>query len=116
MIKITPVAKPRMTRQDKWKVRPCVAKYRAYCDELRVEFNKRGWEIEETVSVIFYIPMPKSWSKKKKEHMCQQPHQQRPDLDNFIKGYIDALTQEDSYIWQIDAIKLWDYEGGICVN
>ena len=29
-IKITPVSKPRMTRADTWKKRPCVLKYWAY--------------------------------------------------------------------------------------
>ena len=34
-IPVTPVSKPRMTQRDKWKKRPCVLRYRAYCDALR---------------------------------------------------------------------------------
>jgi len=33
--KITPVPKPRQTRSDKWKQRPCVMRYRAFADEVR---------------------------------------------------------------------------------
>ena len=29
---ITPIGKPRMTRADKWKQRPAVMRYRAFCD------------------------------------------------------------------------------------
>ncbi|GAG23977.1 unnamed protein product, partial [marine sediment metagenome] len=34
-VKVTPNTKPRMTKRDKWKKRPCVIKYRKFCDELR---------------------------------------------------------------------------------
>ncbi|MGK4302143.1 RusA family crossover junction endodeoxyribonuclease, partial [Klebsiella pneumoniae] len=33
---ITPIGKPRMTRADKWKQRPEVIRYRAFCDEARL--------------------------------------------------------------------------------
>lgn len=33
---ITPIGKPRMTRADKWKKRPAVMRYRAFCDEARL--------------------------------------------------------------------------------
>ena len=32
---IDPVAKPRMTRSDRWKKRPCVVRYRVYSIRLR---------------------------------------------------------------------------------
>ena len=30
---ITPVPKPRMTQADRWRKRPCVVRYFAFCDE-----------------------------------------------------------------------------------
>ena len=33
---ITPMGKSRMTRADKWKKRPEVLRYRAFCDEVRL--------------------------------------------------------------------------------
>ena len=45
--------------------------------------------------------------------MDGQPHQVRPDLDNLIKAWCDALYQEDSVIWSIHATKFWSYKGSI---
>jgi Holliday junction resolvase RusA-like endonuclease len=60
----------------------------------------------------FHIPMPKSWSKKKKAEMVGKPHQQTPDLDNFIKS-LDAIVPEDCGIWDIHAKKFWSITGRI---
>ncbi|MES0445055.1 MAG: RusA family crossover junction endodeoxyribonuclease, partial [Desulfobacterales bacterium] len=81
--KITPVPKPRQTRSDKWKQRPCVMRYRAFADEARA----LGITIEDGGStVLFSIPMPKTWSEKKKLRMDAEPHQQKPDIDNLLKS------------------------------
>lgn len=77
---ITPVGKPRMTRADKWKQRPPVMRYRMFCDEARLH----GIRVPENgAHITFVLPMPKSWSKKKRAAMDGQPHQQKPDLDNL---------------------------------
>ena len=39
-ILVTPNTKPRMTRADKWKQRPCVVQYRTFKDTLRLECKK----------------------------------------------------------------------------
>ncbi len=109
---IVPVAKPRMTRRDKWAKRPCVLKYWAY----KAECKLRGVTIESGDTVIFYIPMPKSWSKKKKEKFHCQPHRQKPDIDNLLKGIMDAVLVEDSHIHDIRAKKWWGYTGKIYIN
>ncbi len=58
---ITPMGKPRMTRADKWKKRPEVLRYRAFCDEVRLQ----GVELPESGShVTFILPMPASWGKR----------------------------------------------------
>lgn len=106
-IEITPVAKPRMVRGDKWKKRPCVLKYRTFCDEIRLKHPK---SLPQTIDLIFYMPMPKSWSKKKIAQMHLNPHQAKPDIDNLIKSVLDALCADDSYIWSIKATKLWTNE------
>ena len=98
-----------MTQRDKWQQRPCVLKYRAFCDEVRLKV-KSG---PPQVSVSFHMPMPKSWSKKKKERMDGTPHLNRPDLDNLVKAWCDALYPEDSVIWSIHATKFWSYKGSI---
>lgn len=60
---ITPVPKPRMTQSDRWRKRKCVLKYFAFKDKVR-ELNII---IPESGSrIVFILPMPDSWSKKKK--------------------------------------------------
>ncbi len=112
-IKINPVPKPRMTQRDKWAKRPAVMRYRAYCDELRYKMKK---EIGNNIDIEFHVAMPESWTKKKKARKNGQPHMRRPDLDNYIKGFLDALLEEDSEVWKIKAIKVNSYEGMICVK
>lgn len=107
---ITPVTKPRMTQRDKWKKRPCVVKYFAFKDKCRAA----DMEIQEEGSfIIFNIPMPKSWSKRKKDRMRMMRHRQRPDIDNLLKAVFDALYDEDCHIWDIRARKLWSDFGSI---
>lgn len=107
---ITPVPKPRMTQSDKWKKRPVVLKYFAFKDEIikaGVVLNPEGQ------SVTFHIPMPKSWSKKKKTEMEGQYHKQRPDLDNYFKALGDAVYDDDSLICDVRMSKKWAYIGSI---
>lgn len=110
---ITPVPKPRMTRSDKWKKRPCVMKYWAFKDEVR----RYGIELQHGGShVTFVLPMPKSWSKKKKAEMDGKPHQSKPDLDNLKKSLLDAIFDEDKWVWDMRVTKVWGYSGEIWVK
>jgi len=107
---ITPVPKPRMTQRDKWHKRGCVVRYWDFKDEVRrlnVKLPAHGaW-------VTFYLPMPKSWSNKKRDEMYLTPHRQKPDLDNLIKALGDAVYDDDSVIWDIRASKWWELSGAI---
>lgn len=115
---ITPVPKPRMTQRDKWAKRPCVLRYRDYCDALREAWPKlpdghRQPFPASGYHAIFHLPMPKSWSKKKKAQMNGQPHQQKPDKDNLEKALLDALCADDSYIYDGRVSKYWSDAGYI---
>ncbi len=94
---IRPTAKPRMTRSDRWKLRPCVARYWEFKDRLR-ELVKE--EIGGSLSLMFLIRMPDSWSGVKQEKMLGTPHLQTPDLDNLMKGFKDALLSEDKGVYE----------------
>lgn len=109
---IAPNTKPRMTQRDKWKKRPCVLQYHAFKDEVRL----RKVKVPERHHVIFVVPMPGSWSKKKKAEMDGKPHQKRPDADNFWKALLDAVFEEDSHIWDARVTKVWGYEGQIKIG
>src|SRR5262245_57443372 len=108
---VTPVAKPRMSQRDKWAERPCVLRYRAYCDRLRLARVK----LPEPCKVVFFLPMPKSWGKGKRALMLGRLHKQRPDVDNLLKGLLDALYGDDSHVASIWAEKRWAHDGAIMV-
>ncbi|WP_432514745.1 RusA family crossover junction endodeoxyribonuclease, partial [Klebsiella pneumoniae] len=101
---ITPIGKPRMTRADKWKQRPAVMRYRAFCDEVRL---KNVAMPDQGGHITFVVPMPKSWSQKKRVTMNGQAHQQKPDADNMIKALMDALFTDDAHIWDFRVTKVW---------
>lgn len=107
---VTPVAKPRMTRRDKWAKRPSVLRYRAYADALRASLPT----IEPgALSLVFILPMPSSWSLRKREEMAGSPHTSRPDIDNLIKGVLDTLFEDDAGVWSVSAVKLWGNAGRV---
>tara|TARA_R110000822_G_scaffold112812_4_gene243798 strand:- start:1584 stop:1970 length:387 start_codon:yes stop_codon:yes gene_type:complete len=112
-IKIIPVSKPRMTRADTWKKRPCVTRYWAYKDELNEKIKELDIKVQDELFLEFYMPMPKSWSKKKKLDLLNKPHQQKPDIDNLVKGVMDAIFKEDSHVHTIYAKKIWSNEASM---
>jgi Holliday junction resolvase RusA-like endonuclease len=123
---ITPVGKPRMTRQDQWRSDPyhknplkrqrkAVTQYWQYKADLEKLCLVNKFALKETIDVIFFLPMPDSWSNKKKILMLGQPHQQVPDGDNLLKGFLDALTTQDCQIWDKRVRKFWGESGEIIV-
>ena len=110
--KITPIAKCRMTRSDRWRKRPCVMRYWKFKDEVK----KLGIKVEDHDTIVFHIPMPKSWSTIKREEMDGAPHKQKPDIDNLLKALLDALFDDDSHISAIRVRKHWSTEGMIGIE
>lgn len=98
-----------MTQADRWKKRACVTRYWKFKDKVKESELK----IPQPCKIVFYIPMPKTWSKKKKAAKDGKPHLQRPDKDNLEKGLLDAIFEEDAHIWNTHTIKLWAYDGMI---
>ena len=109
----TGMAKPRMTKSDSWKKRPIVLKYWEYKDDIKNWAFLNNFSLGNEIYCVFHIPMPKSWSLKKKMQMNYQDHQQRPDIDNLLKGLMDALLEEDSHIHTVYARKIWSEQGAI---
>lgn len=62
---------------------------------------------EQGGHLIFYIPVPKSWTKSKKQTMHNQLHQSTPDWDNLAKAFFDSLLSEDKQIADIRVTKKW---------
>lgn len=99
-----------MSQRDKWAKRKCVCEYWAFRDLVKLSQVKVP---EAGAHIVFHIPMPKSWSAKKKCEMDGKPHMQKPDLDNLIKGLLDAIYGDDSVVWSVSAEKRWARKGKI---
>jgi len=112
---IKPLPKPRMTAGDRSGYRKCVRDYWDYKKELINQANKLGYKLPDILEdVTFCLPMPVSWSQKKKILMDGKPHQQTPDIDNLIKALFDSLTNSDANIHTLKNIrKIWGLEGQI---
>ena len=114
-IPVDPVSKPRMTQRDRrLPKRPAVERYHNFCDILRpysVPFQKSS-----RLSIVLELPMPKSWSNKKRLAMDGKPHQHRPDLDNLVKAVLDAFFEEDKQIYDVRGTKFWKVKGSILIS
>jgi Holliday junction resolvase RusA-like endonuclease len=106
-----PVAKPRQTRSDKWKERPCVVRYREWADRARSAAGAIPLAAQHA-DIIIYLSIPQSISAKKREAMAGMPHTVKPDIDNLIKSSLDALLKRDQGIHEIRAKKRWEDAGG----
>ena len=115
-IPVNPMGAVRQTKRDKWKKRPVVERYHQFRDDLRYACKSNNFELGDTFEIIFYIPMPKSWSKKKTIKTYNTPHNQKPDIDNLVKAVMDALMTDDKQVWKIKAEKRWSDSGSIMIN
>lgn len=120
-IPVEPMGKPRMTRKDKWAKRPCVERYWAFKDALRVKLKEALGELPapEKVTmfswVAYFVP-PKSWKKKKREDCIGTLHRQKPDRDNVDKAILDAIFDDDSKISVGTLKKVWGRQAGILIS
>ena len=102
---LVPIPKPRMTQRDRWAKRPCVLRYRAFADEMRLLARLQNFTLENGLAYEFHLPMPTSWTQKKRLEKLGQLHDQKPDLDNLIKALWDSLAKEDKTIASIGQVK-----------
>lgn len=106
LVYLEPVAKPRQTRADKWRKRPCVMRYRAFADKLRLLVGPVP-QGAVALTLVFWIEAPASRRKGKTRVVEDSPHLGKPDLDNHIKAVMDALWEQDSGVWRLTAEKRW---------
>jgi len=114
IIEMKPFAYVRRTRADCWKKRPVVLRYYASKDELILKAG--GFQLGNSYKITFGVPFPDSYSKKKRESLLGMPHQQKCDLDNYLKAFQDSLLKADQTVYQIHARKIWAEEGFIEVE
>jgi len=92
-----------------------IEKYNNYKVELLASAKEKNFTIpEQGAGVTFFLPMPKTWSQKKRKIYHGTLHQQRPDLKNLLSAWEDSLCIEDKYIAHYSYLcKRWvDYPTG----
>jgi Holliday junction resolvase RusA-like endonuclease len=83
-------------------------KYNQYKINLLAEAKRLRFNLpEQGAHIIFYIPVPKSWTKRKKEEKHFTLHDSTPDVDNCLKACLDSLFAEDKHIADIRVTKKW---------
>jgi Holliday junction resolvase RusA-like endonuclease len=123
LIPITPQTHIRTTQGDRIyfkipraKLRPAglkrllrIERYNQYKIDLLALCRSKKFELPcQGLCITFYIPVPPSWSKKKKAQYHGTLHQSQPDIDNLVKALFDSLTGEDKYVGHIGSIcKRW---------
>ena len=125
-IRVDPMGKPTMSSSDRWAKRPVVVSY----FEQRAAINQymsmvgvfSGYTRAEKLKpgsyfVVFKMPFPASYSKKKRAELLGSPHTLKPDLDNLLKAFNDAVYQNreggDAHVWCDLSAKIWAEEGAI---
>jgi len=99
--------------------------YKAYIRALAAEKlngNDIPTGLPVRLYVRFYMPIPRSWSKRKQEEARagRLRHTKKPDLDNLLKAVKDALTglvwHDDSQIYDIAVYKQYSDKPGVYVQ
>lgn len=111
VFKIAPVAasRPRVTRYATF----YSPKYETFRKDMAKLLTGRRTLYTEPLKldVTFFIEIPKSYSKKKRDEMAGQYVAIKPDLDNLEKALYDTMNQvvwhDDSSIVEHTVRKIW---------
>lgn len=123
---IKPCPAPRMSQSDKWKLdpnaldpkmrqRPCVTRYFEWRGNFIPMCKEAGYDLTPVLDVLFVVPFPKSYNKKKRERLFNTEHQLRPDRDNFLKSVQDSFDVDDGFVWDGRTTKVWGEVGQIII-
>ena len=91
--------------------------YRAYANLLRAGVDQHQLTSilpqVRKVNLLFVIPIPPSYSKRRRAELAGQGCEVKPDVDNLCKSLLDALWPDgDSMITDITMRKIWDDGAG----
>ena len=105
---VVPVPKPRMVHSSKWNPTPAISRYFAFKDELNYKANIKKFKLPDFFFVKFFV-------KTSDQSLWGEYHQGTPDVDNFLKAFMDALSDEDKTVHTIVASKIWGKDSKIQV-
>lgn len=121
-IPIEPMGAVRTTQKQKF-VDKRAQRYAAYKQQIAFLVRQQIKTPSESpilADITFYMPMPTSWSGKKKERMNGAVHTSKPDIDNLVKGLFDSLNKiawkDDNQVYEVHSKKLYSYNPGIGIE
>lgn len=101
-----PCPKPAMKASDRWRKRPCVLRYWAWCDLARMCAKAAGLpddaNLVERFSIVSYFTPPET-----KQDRIGKVHRQKPDASNLLKAAEDALYKRDEGLGWVESKKFW---------
>lgn len=108
----TPASRPRVTKRGTYIAEP----YNTFKKNmvLWAKMNyKEPLEGALGVNIYFYMPIPKSFSKKKQASLAETWHVKRPDADNLAKAVLDSIGgyafKDDSQVAQLFVTKRYSF-------
>lgn len=88
-----------------------------FAAQMREKGYKRLSKQQLGMTLTSYIPIPKSWSQRKKNALLGHPAICKPDVDNSVKFYCDVLNgiayEDDAHISQLWTEKLYAKSPGV---
>jgi Holliday junction resolvase RusA-like endonuclease len=118
-----PKKRPRFARVGKFTKAYSAQKKEEKATRLVIASQWYGKPLEGAVrlDVVFFMPIPKSTSKKQKAAMLlgNISHTKKPDIDNLLKFLLDCMNgivfEDDSQVINVKASKIYNGESGTCV-
>lgn len=122
-IPVVPMGAVRMTRRGKF-VNESAKRYLTYKDFIKLHISRQAKQEpianQVGVDIVFTMPIPPSWSKKKQKEAVGQYHNKKPDIDNLVKGLFDSLNgliwKDDNQVAKLRAVKIYGENPGITVE
>lgn len=118
-IDIVPMGAVRMTQRGKWN-NPNALRYLNYKQEIAYRLHQSFYTPRTdavSIKVTFYMPIPQSWSKRKRSASDGMPCMVKPDIDNMIKGVFDAangvIWKDDNQVVKVESQKIYSFAPGI---
>jgi Holliday junction resolvase RusA-like endonuclease len=92
------------------------------CAALQMRSQRAETVLKSPVSfnMSVYVSLPQSWSQKRKNELLGKPVTTKPDLDNYLKFYLDVLNgiayQDDKQVSEVFCQKLYAKEACVKVH
>jgi Holliday junction resolvase RusA-like endonuclease len=114
-----PKARPRFTRYGHAYTPNETLEYEEKVRNYYVATTSDYYEGAIRIELTFYMPIPKSASKKNKRLMVENviKHVKKPDTDNMVKALLDSINKiaykDDSQITQLISRKRYATDGNV---